>query len=214
MEKVVKISPSLLAADPNCLGSELKKVEDAGAQMIHLDIMDGHFVPNLSFGPGQIKGLRKNSGLIFDVHLMLTDPIDYIDAFADAGADIITFHVEANSDIKECIDKIHSHGIKAGLVIKPDTEATEYLKYINDIEMILIMSVYPGFGGQKFIPRVLPKATEIRKAAGPDFDIEIDGGITLENYKLALDAGVNVLVAGSSIYNAEDPAAVIKEMMA
>lgn len=214
MEKVVKISPSLLAADPNCLGSELKKVEDAGAQMIHLDIMDGHFVPNLSFGPGQIKGLRKNSNLIFDVHLMLTDPIDYIDAFADAGADIITFHVEANSDIKECIDKIHSHGIKAGLVIKPDTEATEYLKYINDIEMILIMSVYPGFGGQKFIPRVLPKATEIRKAAGPDFDIEIDGGITLENYKLALDAGVNVLVAGSSIYNAEDPAAVIKEMMA
>lgn len=214
MEKVVKISPSLLAADPNCLGSELKKVEDAGAQMIHLDIMDGHFVPNLSFGPGQIKGLRKNSGLIFDVHLMLTDPIDYIDAFADAGADIITFHVEANSDIKECIDKIHSHGIKAGLVIKPDTEATEYLKYINDIEMILIMSVYPGFGGQKFIPRVLPKATEIRKAAGPDFDIEIDGGITLENYKLALDAGVNVLVAGSSIYNAADPAAVIKEMMA
>ncbi|MBR2973820.1 MAG: ribulose-phosphate 3-epimerase, partial [Clostridia bacterium] len=108
MEKVVKISPSLLAADPNCLGSELKKVEDAGAQMIHLDIMDGHFVPNLSFGPGQIKGLRKNSNLIFDVHLMLTDPIDYIDAFADAGADIITFHVEANSDIKECIDKIHS----------------------------------------------------------------------------------------------------------
>ena len=213
MEKVVKISPSLLAADPNCLGSELKKVEDAGAQMIHLDIMDGHFVPNLSFGPGQIKGLRKNSNLIFDVHLMLTDPIDYIDAFADAGADIITFHVEANSDIKECIDKIHSHGIKAGLVIKPDTEATEYLKYINDIEMILIMSVYPGFGGQKFIPRVLPKATEIREAAGPDFDIEIDGGITLENYKLALDAGVNVLVAGSSIYNAEDPATVIKEMM-
>lgn len=214
MEKVVKISPSLLAADPNCLGSELKKVEDAGAQMIHLDIMDGHFVPNLSFGPGQIKGLRKNSGLIFDVHLMLTDPIDYIDAFADAGADIITFHVEANSDIKECIDKIHSRGIKAGLVIKPDTEVTEYLKYINDIEMILIMSVYPGFGGQKFIPRVLPKATEIRAAAGPDFDIEIDGGITLENYKLSLDAGVNVLVAGSSIYNAEDPAAVIKEMMA
>lgn len=213
MEKVVKISPSLLAADPNCLGSELKKVEDAGAQMIHLDIMDGHFVPNLSFGPGQIKGLRKNSGLIFDVHLMLSDPIDYVDAFADAGADIITFHVEANSDIKECIDKIHSHGIKAGLVIKPDTEATDYLKYINDIEMILIMSVYPGFGGQKFIPRVLPKATEIRQAAGPDFDIEIDGGITLENYKLALDAGVNVLVAGSSIYNAEDPASVIKEMM-
>ncbi len=214
MEKVVKISPSLLAADPNCLGSELKIVEDAGAQMIHLDIMDGHFVPNLSFGPGLIKGLRKNSGLIFDVHLMLSDPIDYIDAFVDAGADIITFHVESNSDIKECIDKIHSHGIKAGLVIKPDTEATEYLKYINDIEMILIMSVYPGFGVQKFIPRVLPKATEIREAAGPDFDIEIDGGITLENYKLALDAGVNVLVAGSSIYNAEDPAAVIKEMMA
>ena len=214
MEKVVKISPSLLAADPNCLGNELKIVEDAGAQMIHLDIMDGHFVPNLSFGPGLIKGLRKNSGLIFDVHLMLSDPIDYIDAFADAGADIITFHVESNSDIKECIDKIHSHGIKAGLVIKPDTEATEYLKYINDIEMILIMSVYPGFGGQKFIPRVLPKATEIREAAGPDFDIEIDGGITLENYKLALDAGVNVLVAGSSIYNAEDPSAVIKEMMA
>ena len=173
MEKVIKISPSLLAADPNCLGSELKKVEDAGAQMIHLDIMDGHFVPNLSFGTGLVKGLRKNSGLIFDVHLMLSDPIDYIDAFADAGADIITFHVESNSDIKECIDKIHSHGIKAGLVIKPDTEATEYLKYIKDIEMILIMSVYPGFGGQKFIPRVLPKATEIRKAAGPDFKMPV-----------------------------------------
>lgn len=214
MEKVVKISPSLLAANPTCLGDEVKMVEDAGAQMIHLDIMDGHFVPNLSFGPGIIKALRKNSGLIFDVHLMLSDPIKYIDAFADAGADIITVHVEANSDIKECIDKIHSLGIKAGIVINPDTEATDYLKYIKDIEMILVMSVYPGFGGQKFIPRVLSKITEIREVAGPEFDIEIDGGINLENYKLALEAGANVLVAGSSIYNAEDPANVIKTMMA
>ena len=213
MEKIVKIAPSLLAANPAKLGDEVKMVETAGAQMIHLDIMDGHFVPNLSFGPGIVKELRKHAGIVFDVHLMLSDPIKYIDAFCDAGADIITVHAEANSDIKECIDKIHARGIKAGLVINPDTEATPYLKYINDIEMMLVMSVYPGFGGQKFISSVLPKITEIRAAAGEGFDIEIDGGINLENYKLAIDAGANVLVAGSSIYNAEDPAAVIKTML-
>jgi len=212
VHKMIKIATSLLAADVTELGKQTEMVRLAGAQYLHLDIMDGHFVPNLSFGPSVVSGLRKVSDLVFDVHLMLSRPDKYIDAFAKAGADIITVHVESESNVKECIDKIHSHGIKAGIVFNPDTEIEPYAEYLNYVEMALVMSVYPGFGGQKFIERVLPKVTLIRQIKGSDFDIEIDGGINAENAAQAKKAGANVLVAGSAIFGAKDPAAVIKAM--
>ncbi len=210
---MIKIAPSLLAADMTKVGKEIQMVKDGGAEILHLDIMDGHFVPNLSFGPDFIKSIRKCSDIIFDVHLMLENPIDYVEAFANAGADIITFHVEAKSDIKACIDKIHSFGIKAGIVFKPDTRPEEYRQYFDMVEMILIMSVYPGFGGQKFMPRVLDKAKYIREEMGNNFDIEIDGGISPSNAAEVISAGVNILVAGSAVFCAENPKKVIESMI-
>ncbi len=209
---MIKIAPSILAADITKLGEEVLNIEKCGADLLHIDIMDGHFVPNLSFGPSVVKALKKISGLILDVHLMLSEPIKYIDAFAEAGADIITVHVEAESDTDECINKIHCHGIKAGIVFNPDTEIEPYKDYLNKVEMALVMSVYPGFGGQKFIDRVLPKVSKIRKIMGNDFDIEIDGGINAVNAMEAKKAGANVLVAGSAVFGAENPLDIIKAM--
>ena len=209
---MIKIAPSILAADITRLGEEVLNIEKGGADLIHIDIMDGHFVPNLSFGPSVVKALKKISGLVLDVHLMLSEPIKYIDAFAEAGADIITVHVEAESDTSECIKKIHSHGIKAGVVFNPDTEIEPYTDYLKMVEMALVMSVYPGFGGQKFIDRVLPKVSKIREIMGNDFDIEIDGGINAVNAADAKRAGANVLVAGSAVFEAENPLGIIKAL--
>ena len=206
------LSPSLLSADYMNMEQDIKATVASGVKWLHVDIMDGHFVPNLSFGPHLVSGLRPHSKMFFDVHLMLENPIDYIEPFAKAGADMITVHVEAKSDVKECIEKIKSFGIKAGIVIKPDTKSEDCFEYAKMSDMVLFMSVYPGFGGQKFIERVLPNVKKMRDFMGEDFDIEIDGGINAQNAPLAVEAGANILVAGSSVFGAEDVAAAVEAL--
>jgi len=208
----MKAAPSLLSCDFSKMGEEIQRVDKAGADWIHLDVMDGHFVPNLTIGPAIVSAVRPYTKLPFDVHLMIDYPLDYIDSFADAGADIITFHVEAKSDIKKTIDKIKARGIKPGLVIKPKTPAEAVYEYLDEVYVILVMTVEPGFGGQSFMADMLPKVTAIKEECarrGLDVLVEVDGGISEKTAPAAAKAGVDVCVSGTGIFKAKDTAAAI-----
>jgi ribulose-phosphate 3-epimerase len=200
----IKISPSILSADFSILGDEIKNLEKAGADLIHVDVMDGHFVPNITMGPPIIKAIRKCTKLPFDVHLMISPVEKYIKAFADAGSDIITLHPEATDNLKRAIQTVKSHGKKAGVSLNPKTPISALMDVINDIDLILIMSVNPGFAGQSFMSEVLPKVSELRKMINDKklkIDIEIDGGINFETAPLAVKAGANILVSGTTIFS-------------
>jgi ribulose-phosphate 3-epimerase len=200
----IKISPSILSADFSILGDEIKSLEQAGADLIHIDVMDGHFVPNITMGPPIIKMVRKCTKLPFDVHLMISPVEKFIKAFADAGSDIITIHPEATDNLKRAVGTIKSLGKKAGVSLNPKTPISALMDVINDIDLILIMSVNPGFAGQSFMSEVLPKVTELRKMINEKklkIDIEIDGGINFETAPLAVKAGANILVSGTTIFS-------------
>ena len=204
MAQNIKISPSILSADFSILGDEIKSLEKAGADLIHIDVMDGHFVPNITMGPPIIKMVRKCTKLPFDVHLMISPVEKYIKAFADAGSDIITIHPEATDNLKRAVSAIKSFGKKAGVSLNPKTPISALMDVINDIDLILIMSVNPGFAGQSFMSEVLPKVTELRKMINDKklkIDIEIDGGINFETAPLAVKAGANILVSGTTIFS-------------
>ena len=205
--KKIKISPSILSADFSQLGKEIKRLEEGGADMIHVDVMDGHFVPNLTIGPPVIKSLRKYTDLIFDVHLMISPVHKYIKDYADAGADIITIHPEATDNLKDSINLIKSLNKKVGVSLNPDTKIDVIKEFLNDIDLILIMSVHPGFGGQKFIPNVVNKIKDlkyIKEKNKLNFDIEVDGGINFENSKSVINAGANILVSGTTIFKSNN----------
>ena len=205
--KNIQISPSILSADFSQLGTEIKRLEEGGADMIHVDVMDGHFVPNLTIGPPVIKALRKYCSLKFDVHLMISPVHKYIDAYAEAGADIITIHPEATDNLENSIKKIKEKNKKVGVSLNPESKIDLILDLLDQIDLVLIMSVNPGFGGQKFMPEVLDKIKELKKIREQKkmaFDIEIDGGINFDNCKSAIDAGANILVSGTTVFKSND----------
>ena len=201
--KKIQISPSILSADFSQLGNEIKKLEEGGADMVHIDVMDGHIVPNLTIGPPVIKNLRKFTKLPFDVHLMISPVHKYISAYADAGADIITIHPEATENLTNSIKHIRDLKKKVGVSLNPDTQINVISNLLDQIDLVLVMSVFPGFGGQKFIPEVISKIKElekIKKQKNLNYDIEVDGGINFSNYKSVIEAGANILVSGTTIF--------------
>jgi ribulose-phosphate 3-epimerase len=205
--KKIQISPSILSADFSQLGVEIKRLEEGGADMIHVDVMDGHFVPNLTIGPPVIQALRKQCALKFDVHLMISPVHKYIKSYADAGADIITIHPEATDNLEASILKIRELNKKVGVSLNPESKIDLIRNFLDKIDLILIMSVNPGFGGQKFMPEVLEKVRELKKIQNEknlDFDIEIDGGINFDNCKEVIDAGANILVSGTTIFKSNN----------
>ena len=205
--KKIQISPSILSADFSQLGAEIKRLEEGGADMIHVDVMDGHFVPNLTIGPPVIKSLKKHCSLQFDVHLMISPVHKYIEAYANAGADIITIHPEATNNLKESILKIKDLNKKVGVSLNPESKIDLIKNLLDQIDLVLIMSVNPGFGGQKFMPEVLSKIKELKKIQTEksiNFDIEIDGGINFDNCQLAIEAGANILVSGTTVFKSNN----------
>ena len=205
--KKIQISPSILSADFSQLGNEIKRLEEGGADMIHVDVMDGHFVPNLTIGPPVIKALKKKCSIKFDVHLMISPVHKYIESYADAGADIITIHPEATDNLEASILKIKDLDKKVGISLNPESKIDIILNFLDKIDLVLIMSVNPGFGGQKFMPEVLEKIKDLKKIQNDrnlNFDIEIDGGINFDNCKAAIDAGANILVSGTTIFKSND----------
>ena len=201
--KKIKISPSILSANFSQLGNEIKKLEQGGADMIHVDVMDGHFVPNLTIGPPVIKSLRNYTKLPFDVHLMISPVHKYIKDYANAGADIITIHPEATENLQDSIDHIKSFNKKIGISLNPDTKLNIIENILNQVDLILVMSVYPGFGGQKFMPEIVEKIKKLKNLKEEknfNFDIEVDGGINFDNSKIVIEAGANILVSGTTIF--------------
>jgi ribulose-phosphate 3-epimerase len=209
-KKKILIAPSILSADFSKLGEEVKSIEEAGADWVHVDVMDGAFVPNITIGPLVVRSIRNSTGLFFDVHLMIDDPVKYVDQFADAGADLITFHIEACENPKKSIEKIRAKGKKAGVSIKPGTDVSALDDVLEDVDMVLVMTVEPGFGGQSFMPGMLDKIKELKKQFNGY--IQVDGGINRETALQAIDAGAGVLVAGTAVFGQEDYAKAINEL--
>lgn len=213
---MIKISPSVLASDFSKLGEESARMEKAGAHYLHLDVMDGHFVPNISFGAPVIASIRKHTSLVFDVHLMISDPLKYAEDFAKSGADIITFHLESDSDTEQTIEKIRSLGCKVGISLKPKTPASAVFEYLDRLDMVLVMTVEPGFGGQSFMGDMLPKIEEIKGEINKrklKVDIQVDGGVDENTISLCSKAGANVFVAGSAIFKAPDAKEKISKLI-